>query len=155
VTVGIGDTSSVSAVLNPARETTEAVKKEVLLPLKRVRLELGRTKEYPEGSPNHGYELTIYLQEDGHIDLKAWEAEPQICTMVRFWGHEDDLRGQLIRTSDGGWAFSYAPGEEDDERLYRLVEHVLREGDYVSVTEHDGTIRPFKVVTVGDWHPGS
>jgi len=124
------------------------------LSLKRVRLELGRSEEFPEGSPNHGYEFTIPLKDDGHIDLQAWEAEPQICTMVRFWGYEDDLRGQLIRTPDGEWSFSYAPGEDDDERAYHMFEHVLREGEYVSITERDGTTRPFKVVTVGDWHPG-
>ena len=124
------------------------------MPLKRVRLELSRTEGFPQGSPNHGYEFTIHLKEDGHIDMEAWEAEPQICTMVRFWGHEDDQRGQLIRTSDGGWAFSYTYGEEDDERVYHLLEHVLREGEYVSITERDGTTRPFKVVAVGDWHPG-
>lgn len=121
--------------------------------LKKIRLELGRTPDFPEGNPDHGYEIDVPLTKDGHIDLEAWETERQHCNVLRFSGSTDFERGELIRLPEGGWAFSYAPGEEDDEPIYRLVDHRFREGDYVSITEHDGVTRPFKVVRTSDWRP--
>jgi hypothetical protein len=32
----------------------------------------------------------------------------------RFWDKADDEHGSLIHRRDGSWAFSYAPGEDDD-----------------------------------------
>jgi hypothetical protein len=122
--------------------------------LKKIRMEAARTDDFPEGSPNHGYEFVVPLQSDGHIDFEAWKSDPLICTMVRFWGSEEDEHGQLVRTADGGWAFSYVLGEEDDEAIYHLEQHIFAEGEYVSVRERDGVTRTFRVVAVNDWHPG-
>ena len=36
--------------------------------LKRIRLELARSKEFPMGSANHGYEFVASLDSKGHID---------------------------------------------------------------------------------------
>ena len=47
-----------------------------------------------------------------------------------------------------GWAFSYGPGEEDDEPLYRLDSHVLRVGEYVTIREYDGPVYTFRVARV-------
>lgn len=91
------------------RPRAEGATREGALVLKRIRLELGRTTDFPEGSPNHGYEFVVPLTEDGQIDLEAWEAEQQNCTVLRFWGTTDFERGELIRLPEGGWAFSYAP----------------------------------------------
>ena len=44
---------------------------EVVMSLKKVRLELARCAEYPEGSPDVGYEIVAPLNLDGHIDLKG------------------------------------------------------------------------------------
>jgi hypothetical protein len=32
--------------------------------------------------------------------------------------------------------------------VFRFDTHVFREGEYVSITEHDGVTRPFKIVSV-------
>lgn len=122
--------------------------------LNRIRMEAARTVDFPEGSPNHGYELVVPLLTDGHIDLEAWKGDPLLCTIVRFWGLEEDEHGQLIQTADDGWAFSYALGDEDDEAIYHLEQHRFVEGEYVSVKERDGVTRTFRVVSVRDWHPG-
>jgi len=116
--------------------------------LKRIRLELARTPEFPEGSPHHGYEFTAPLDAEGQIDLEAWKRERTACTVRRFWDGDDDTLGQLVRTRGGRWAFSYEPGEADDEPIFRFDRHAFRQGEYVSVTEHDGITRPFKVVLV-------
>lgn len=112
-----------------------------------IRLELARTDEFPEGSHNHGYELTAPVDSQGHLDIEAWRQARSRGTVRRFWEGEDDEFGFLVRTRHGGWAFSYAPGEEDDEAIYHLESHVFTVGSYLSITEHDGKTRPFKVVS--------
>ena len=116
--------------------------------LKSVRLELARTPEFPDGSAAHGYEFVLPLDADGHIDVEAWHADKAACTVRRFWGEEDPESGYLIHTRHRTWAFSYAPGEEDDEPFFRFENHVFKEGEYVSLTGHDGDVHPFKVVSV-------
>ncbi len=118
--------------------------------MKLIRLELARHKDFPEGSPNHGYEFRAPLKPDGHIDLAQWEQMAQLCTVHHFWGDADDERGQVIRTAAGQWAFSYVPGDEDDEPIFRFDSHVFAVGEYVTITEHDGEDRVLKVVSVGD-----
>ena len=44
--------------------------------LSRIRLELARTKDTPEGDPAHGYEFIAPLGADGHIDAEAWKKAP-------------------------------------------------------------------------------
>ena len=116
--------------------------------LKHVRLELARTAEFPEGSAEHGYEFVVPLDAEDHIDVEAWRADKNACTVKRFWGEEDPEEGYLIHTRHRTWAFSYAPGEEDDEPFFRFESHPLREGEYISLTGHDGEIHPFRVVSV-------
>ncbi len=43
--------------------------------LKRIRLELARTPEAPEGNPSYGYEFTAPLDRKGKLSLKEWTAE--------------------------------------------------------------------------------
>ena len=117
--------------------------------LKTIRLELARTPDFPEGSDKRGYEFVAPLGDDDHIDVDVWHDNKQACTVHRFWQGEDAEDGFLIHTRHRTWAFSYAPGEEDDEPFFRFEYHAFREGEYVSITEHDGVVRPFKVVSVG------
>jgi hypothetical protein len=114
----------------------------------KVRLELARTPEFPDGSHNHGYDFVVPLDGDGRLDEEEWRRHRKKCTVRRYWAGEDDENGYLIHTRHRTWAFSYAPGEEDDEPLFRLDTHVFRDGEYVSIIEHDGVTRPFKVVSV-------
>jgi hypothetical protein len=115
---------------------------------RKVRLELARTAEFPEGSNRRGYEFTAPLNDEGHLDVEEWKRHKNRCSVRRFWEGEDDEQGILIRTRHNTWAFSYAAGEDDDEPMYRIDAHTFRVGDYVSITEHDGVTRPFKVVLV-------
>jgi len=61
--------------------------------LKRVRLELARSREFPDGITRHGYEVTMPLDEGGRIDRATWEKTPEVCTVRRFWKGDDDLAG--------------------------------------------------------------
>ncbi len=116
--------------------------------LKKIVLHLARTPDYPDGSSQHGYDFVAPLNDDGEFDLKAWKAHKDDCTVHRFWQGEDDERGHLERTQGGRWAFSYAPGEEDDEPIFKFLQHQITDGEYISITEHDGVTRPFRVVSI-------
>jgi hypothetical protein len=117
--------------------------------LKLIRLELARNKDFPNGSPNHGYEFRAPLRDDGHIELDGWKDIAQLCTVHHFWGGIDE-RGQLIRTRNHQWAFSYVPGEDDDEPIFRFDSHVFAPGEYVTITDHTGEDYVFKVVSTSD-----
>ncbi len=119
--------------------------------LRRIRLELARTAEFPEGSANHGYEFVAPLDAAGHFDPKEWKAARDKCTVRRFWAGQDDETGKLIHYRGSLWAFSYDPDPaetEDDEPIFRFDRHVFKQGEYVSITEHDGVQRPFRVASV-------
>jgi hypothetical protein len=122
--------------------------------LKTIRLELARSHEFPAGSSRHGYVLKAPLTRDGHLDAGAWKKQKQLCSVHRFWGGDEE-RGALVRTGGhavggkGRWAFSYVPErEEDDEPIFRLEDHLFKTGEYITITEHDGVARTFRVASV-------
>jgi hypothetical protein len=116
--------------------------------LKHVRLELARNPDHPQGSSHCGYELNLPLDAAGKFDSAAWKAHKKDCTVRRFWEGESDEMGEIVKAGRS-WAFSYDPTTEtDDEPLFRLEDHRFKQGDYVSITEHDGVQRTFRVVYV-------
>ena len=117
--------------------------------LRTIRLELARCPEYPLGSPDRGYEFRAPLTEAGDLDSDAWRRERRRCTVRRFWPGEDEEHGRLLHTRRRAWVFHYEDGDaEDDEPIFQLDRHRLVQGEYVSVTEHDGVLRPFRIVSV-------
>ena len=113
-----------------------------------IRLELARTPEFPQGSPDHAYEFAAPLTKDGHIDVAAWKEVQDRCEVTRIWGNEPPQTGRL-RHVGSGWRFDYdAKDDSDDEPFFKLDRHALTPDAYVSITEQDGVQRPFKVVSV-------
>lgn len=117
-----------------------------------VRLELGRTAEYPEGSPEHAYILHMPLRPDGVIDDKAFRAQRERARATRAWSGDPDRHGRIIRKRGGSWAISYEPGDEDDEALPHLSVHHLRVGEYIAISHLDDRTGervqlPFKIVS--------
>ena len=116
--------------------------------LSQIRLELARTPEFPQGSPDHGYEFVAPLTKDALIDAKGWKDVKDRCRVVRFWDGEERELG-VLRHVGSGWRFDYdATQDSDDEPFFKLDRHALAEGTYVSITEHDGIQRPFRVASV-------
>lgn len=111
---------------------------------KTVRLELARTKEFPNGSAGRAYLLRLPLDDRGLIDESQLHKNPERATVRRHWPNEPDRNGYLVRKGRG-WAFSYAVGDKDDEDIFHLESHPFRQGDYVTITETDGEKLPFKV----------
>jgi hypothetical protein len=119
--------------------------------LKKVRLELARDREHPDGSNRHGYEFVGPLDEEGRLDPVLWKKYRERCRVRRFWQNEDDELGHLVRKPGGHWAFHYDihGDSEDDESGYRLGNHKFAVGEYVSIREHeDDVMRTFRVVRV-------
>jgi hypothetical protein len=117
--------------------------------LRTVRLELARCHDFPEGSPVHGYEFVAPLNTVDHFDPAEWKTARDKCTVRRFWGVTPDEKGVLVHTRGNKWAFSYVPNtDEDDEPIFKFDRHTVRQGEYVSVTEHDGVQRTFRVAHV-------
>ncbi|WP_374368045.1 hypothetical protein [Dongia sp.] len=116
--------------------------------LKKIRLELGRTKEQPEGNPRCGYEFWAPLTADGHLDEAAYKAVKAECRVHRFWEGAMPEHGHLQHLGPDRWVFSYAPGKDDDEPAFKLDKHRFEVGEYVSLTEHDGVTRPFRIVAI-------
>lgn len=120
---------------------------------KRIRLNLARSPEFPEGSARHGYEFVAPLGTDGHIDVEAWKKERQHCRARRFAAGEDDEIGFLVHKpggpEHGRWVFDYNPKRaDDDESGYRFGAHAFRPGEYVSIRDEDGNTHTYRVVSV-------
>lgn len=109
-----------------------------------IRLELARTPEFPGGSASRAYLLRLPLDADGLIDAGALGRTPARATVHRFWPNQPDMSGYVIPTPRG-WAFSYEIGEEDDETVFHLETHPIRIGEYITLTEPDGSRLPFRV----------
>lgn len=117
--------------------------------LKKIRLELARDHDYPDGSSDIGYEFGAPLDDSGRINADEWRKRRDNCRVRRFRPGEADDIGHLIRKPGGSWAFHYDvhSDEEDDESGYRFGDHVFKPGEYVSIREEDG-LRTFKVTRV-------
>jgi hypothetical protein len=120
---------------------------------KRIRLNLARSKEFPQGSRRHGYEFVAPLDASGHIDAALWEQHRHACRVRRFWEGEPDEHGFLVHRPGGPehqrWVFDYdATAEDDDESGYRFGAHAFRPGEYVSIRSEEGEMHTFQVATV-------
>ena len=107
-------------------------------PLKRIVLLLARTREFPNGSAAHGYDVLAPLDDTGRLDAAAWREVKELCIVRRFWGDAPDEIGRLTHRPGGKggatWTFDYEPDDpDDDEPGYRLQDHRFVEGEYVSI----------------------
>lgn len=119
--------------------------------MKRIRLELAREPEFPNGSSRHGYEFAAPLDDDGHLLNTEWKENRARCRVHRFWPGEPDQMGLLVHRRGGAWVFDYDPsGDEDDEPGFKFDKHRFVPGEYVSITEHDGHQRTFRIIWVRD-----
>lgn len=116
--------------------------------LKRIRLELARDHEFPNGSRERGYELIAPLDEADRLVADEWRKNRDRCRVRRFWAGEQEM-GRLVHRRGGSWAIDYDPNStEDDEPGYKFDKHKFSPGEYVSLKEHDGVTRTFHIVSV-------
>jgi hypothetical protein len=120
--------------------------------LKRISLNLARSKAFPSGSARHGYEFVAPLDASDHIDVDFWRKYRDHCRVRRFWADEEEI-GRLVHRPGGReharWIFNYdEAGDDDDEAGYRFGGHAFRVGEYVSIRDEDGEMHTFRVVSV-------
>ena len=137
--------ASAAVSVRPSRKTAG---------LKRIRLELARSPEFPAGSFRHGYEFVAPLDANRHIDLQRWRDHQAECRVRRFWADEEE-NGRLVHKPGSSehafWAFDYDPNSsDDDEPGYRFGAHAFVPGEYVTIKSHDGELHTFRVVSVTD-----
>jgi hypothetical protein len=118
--------------------------------LRRVRLELARDHDFPEGSRERGYDFIAPLDSKGHIDFDAWKELRERCRVRRYWAHEREEVGHIVHKRGHMWAFHYdIHGDPShDETGFRFDSHAFVPGEYVSIKEQDGVLRTFRVVSV-------
>jgi hypothetical protein len=121
--------------------------------MKRIRLELARSKEFPSGSKAHGYEFVAPLNAAGNIDPELWQEHRAHCRVRRFWDGEEEQVGRLVHKPGGSeharWVFDYdLETLADDESGYRFGAHVFAPGEYVSIRSNDGDLHTFQVASV-------
>lgn len=109
---------------------------------KLIRLNLARSKEFPAGSPRHGYEFVAPLDDDGHIDVDLWKEHRDECWVRRFWQGEPDQLGHLVHKPGGSqgarWIFDYDESrDDDDEAGYRFGTHVFAPGEYLTLRDSE------------------
>lgn len=116
--------------------------------LHHVHMILARNEEFPDGSSAHGYDLVVPLDSDMKLDPEGWKTHAKECTVRRFWAGEGDQKG-LLRHIGRGWVIDYdATTREGDEPFFKLDRHEFKSGEYLSVTEEDGEMQTFRIVTV-------
>ena len=121
--------------------------------LKHISLTLARSKDFPNGSSQIGYDLIAPLDSNGHIDLAAWKKHRTACTVRYFSTTEESKSGLLVHKAGGAehgrWVFDYnAAREDDDEAGFMFGHHVFAPGEYVSISDAGGTVHTFVVKSV-------
>ena len=121
--------------------------------LKRIRLNLARSRDFPTGSAQYGYEFVAPLDAKGHIDAELWRHHRDHCRVRRFWNGAQDQIGRLVHKPGGAehatWIFDYDPlRSDDDESGYRFGAHAFIPGEYVSIRDSRDESHTFKVISV-------
>lgn len=121
--------------------------------LKNIVLTLARSKDFPNGSSQIGYDLFAPLDGNGHIDLVAWKKYRTECTVRHFSPTKADKTGLLVHKAGGAehgrWVLDYnAAREDDDEAGFMFGHHVFAPGEYVSISDAGGTMHTFVVKSV-------
>ena len=121
--------------------------------LKRVLLNLARSKEFPAGSSHHGYELIAPLDYFGRLNNELWRMNRADCTVRHFVKGQDDRTGMLVHKAGGAehgrWVFDYdQTTTSDDEEGFLFGSHRFVPGEYVSVQDEQGHEQTFSVTSV-------
>lgn len=116
--------------------------------LTRLTLRLGRNPEagFPDGDNAHGYVITAPLDAEGKLDAELWRKHKAACTVIRFSPHDEERADGWLTHRGSNWFVHYDEADEGpDEPVYKLGDHTMRMGDYLTIHEADGDDLVYKV----------
>ena len=117
-----------------------------------VLLALAAGPGFPEGSPEHRYEIELALGAAGRPDGAAWVADPVPWRARRVTPGTSPIDGDVQFDPDNGWSIRFygAAADSPDAPETRFDSGVepVRPGEYVTVTEPDGAVFAYRVVGV-------
>lgn len=91
---------------------------------------------YPAGDDERGYRIVAPLKPGGLIDLATWRENKVKCTVDRFSPDDAEKAVGWLSHRGAHWYFRYDEDEEGpDEPVFRLGDHKLVVGEYVTVQE--------------------
>ena len=115
---------------------------------RRIRLELARSAENPEGDPETCYVIAAPLDESDHIDAAAWKLHREACRVTCIRPGANDIRGHLVHRPGGSWAFHYdVTRDAPDEAGFHFEQEMFRQGEYVSLRKA-GALHTYRVASV-------
>ncbi|WP_300974985.1 hypothetical protein [Sphingomonas sp. LHG3406-1] len=115
---------------------------------KSIRLELGRTHDFPTGSASRAYVMRLPLADDGTIDEQAVVEQPEQATVRRMWPSQPDVSGHLIRAGQG-WAFLAGRNGHQRKVWSEFDALPINEGGLLTLREN-GQALPFRVAKLSD-----
>jgi hypothetical protein len=116
--------------------------------LTRVVMQLARNPQagFPDGDDKQGYVITAPLDAGGRLDPEQWRERRKDCTVIRFAPDEERVADGWLTHRGDKWYLHYdEEAEGPDEPLYRLGEHSLRLGEYLTIHEADGDDLTYKI----------
>ena len=120
--------------------------------LTQIVMELAREPGHPHGDRDHGYQLNLPLDDEGHLDKAAYQHLANACTVKRYRPGEPVKHGRLRHVQGGQWVFDYDDRQDfDDEAGFRLQDERFMPGEYVSVREDDGVMHTFQIISARPW----
>ena len=130
--------SDASKAVSPAHDNARGTQ------WKAIRLELGRTSDFPTGSVSRAYVVRLPVTDHGNIDGPVLLGNPRRATGRRFWPCEPDRVGHVVHT-DSGWAFRCNCSEQPDAILKAKRVEL---GEEILVAEGNGPQLPFRVASI-------
>ena len=118
--------------------------------LKTIHMELARNPgdHSADALRAHRYVLTAPLTSDGHLDHDVWKRNKEACVFTHYVDGEVERHGRLSHLG-GGWRL-HPPGEapSEDEKFYKLDQHQLLEGEYLTLSEPDGEALTYRIARI-------
>jgi hypothetical protein len=122
--------------------------------LHQIVLKLARNPGFPAGDQTQGYVLVAPLDSQCQLDLGDWRKNREMCTVIRFKPGEDRDADGVLTHNGAHWFFHYDEVREgDDEPVFRLGDHRLAVGEYVTIHESDGKSLTYRVTQSAPFHP--
>ncbi|MEO3470962.1 hypothetical protein AAFN86_03775 [Roseomonas sp. CAU 1739] len=117
-----------------------------------VLLALAAGPGFPEGNPEHRYEISLVLDPGGRPDTAAWLADPVPWRARRVTPGAAPVEGDVQFDPDHGWSIRFfgaaAEGPDAPETQFDCGTEPVRPGEYVTVTEPSGAMFSYRVVAV-------